>query len=115
MNYNSSMGSRCRAPDQAGPSVWYRFDGSGASVEILLCNDDSDLDSGINIYQSSTGSCENISCGLNSRFENNPCQGAAAAGSTSINAKPGVVYFIEIITFGEGNTGDTGKLTVSRG
>jgi hypothetical protein len=108
------MGSRCRAPNEAGPSVWYRFDGSDASINILLCDDDSNLDSGINIYKSPTGSCENKNCGLNTRFANTPCQGDEAAGSTTVRARSGFVYFIEVLTFGAENTGATGQLVVQK-
>lgn len=106
-NNNSSPGSRCRAPAQIGPSVWYRFEGTGQRLSVLLCDNDDLVDSGINIYRSPTGRCEDNYCGLNSRFTVSPCGTEAAAGTTTLKTQVGTTYYVEVMTFGtlEGTTG----------
>lgn len=107
VNSNSTIGTRCRAPAQGGPSVWYRFVGTGERLSILLCDNDASVDSGINIYKSQSGDCGLKFCGLNSRFAVSPCGSDKAAGVTTLRSQAGYVYYVEVMTFGpkEGTTG----------
>jgi hypothetical protein len=111
-NFKSSIGSRCRSPSESGPSVWYRFVGTGDKISIILCDNDADRDSGINIYRSRTGDCEDAYCGLNTRFTQSSCESNEGAGTTSVRSRAGEVYFIEVMTFGQDNPGSTGLLRV---
>jgi hypothetical protein len=113
-NFKSSIGSRCRSPSESGPSVWYRFVGTGDWVNLMLCDNDDDRDSGINIHKSRTGDCEDAKCGLNTRFTQSSCGNGGGPGTTSIRSRAGEVYFIEVMTFGEDNPGTTGLLRVAR-
>jgi hypothetical protein len=110
-NFKSSIGSRCRSPSESGPSVWYRFVGTGDKISIILCDNDADRDSGINIYRSRTGDCEDAYCGLNTRFAQSSCGGNG--GTSSFKSRAGQVYFIEVMTFGQDNPGSTGLLRVA--
>jgi hypothetical protein len=112
-NMNSSTGSRCRSPSESGPSVWYRFVGTGNYISIILCDNDADRDSGINIYRSRTGDCEDANCGLNTRFTRSACGSDEGAATTSVRSRAGEVYFIEVMTFGQDNPGSTGLLRVA--
>lgn len=90
---------RCRLTNAGGPGVWFRFEGTNTRVTVNSCDDSNELDSGFNIFVSSTGTCDTLACTLGSRQRGGTCAGDANGASVTFLARIDAVYFINVLSF----------------
>lgn len=85
----------------AGPSIWYRIVGrEGSLVKVSICDEDSDTNSGIFISRSGYGTCEERTCYVYQRTDGGSCMSNPEQASVTFEVDEGVVYFIQVVTFG---------------
>ncbi|MEZ5023847.1 MAG: T9SS type A sorting domain-containing protein [Chitinophagales bacterium] len=94
---DASLGT-CVTNLSTAPGVWYVFAGTGDAVEFSLCDDTTDFDTKIGVFE---GSCDALTCVSGN---DDAC---GLASSVEVNTVIGTDYYVYVTGFGT-NTGNFG-------
>jgi hypothetical protein len=103
---DATQGMKCRQTNAAGPGVWFTFRGTNNRVTVTTCDDSTDLDSGVNIFVSNTGSCDDLRCTLSSRTRGGTCATDQESASVTFLARAEFLYFVNVLSFPDGPSFD---------
>jgi hypothetical protein len=95
---NATVGRQCNQMLERGPSVWFRFIGTGSRIFVSACDFSSQFASGFNLYFSPGGTCETMTCIVPRTSSPGTC-GDQASASVSFRSSVGSVYYVEVASF----------------
>jgi len=99
----ATVGYQCFTEEAKGPSVWYRFVGTGEVLTLSGCDFSRNLDSGFNIFATDrTGSCDAMAClGGTPSASSSSCAFDQASAVVSWRSVLNGVYYIEVYSFAD--------------
>lgn len=86
----------CGTSDGTGGGVWYTFTGDGSCVTLSTCNDVTDYDSRLRVYE---GSCAALTC-VAGDDDDPACTSGTLLSTVDFVSVPGTTYYVLVHGFG---------------